>query len=100
MQLRYVNMRLPIIAMFLSITAFTFIVPIDSTQAQSGMGNGMRPEGMRPEGMRPEGMRPEGMRPEGMRPGGMRPEGMRPEGMRPGGKGTTEDTEIIKNLED
>jgi hypothetical protein len=35
-----------------------------------------------------------------MRPEGMRPEGMRPEGMRPGGKGTTEDTEIIKNLED
>jgi hypothetical protein len=70
MQLRYVNMRLPIIAMFLSITAFTFIVPIDSTQAQSGMGNGIRPGGMRPEGMRP------------------------------GGKGTTEDTEIIKNLED
>ena len=70
MQLRYVNMRLPIIAMFLSITAFTFIVPIDSTQAQSGMGNGIRPGGMRPEGMRPEG------------------------------KGTTEDTEIIKNLED
>ena len=85
MQLRYVNMRLPIIAMFLSITAFTFIVPIDSTQAQSGMGNGIRPGGMRPEGIRP---------------GGMRPEGMRPEGMRPGGKGTTEDTEIIKNLED
>ena len=50
--------QLPLIAVFLSFIAFSFIFPIDSAQAQSGMGSGMRPEGMSPEGMRSEGIIP------------------------------------------
>ena len=75
------KMRLPMIAVFLSFIAFSFIFPIDSAQAQPGMGSGMSGMGS-------------GMRPGGMRPGGMRPEGMRPEGIKTNkGVETTEDLE-------
>ena len=89
--------QLPLIAVFLSFIAFSFIFPIDSAQAQSGMGSGMSGMG---SGMRPGGMRPGGMRPEGMRPEGMRPEGMRPEGMRPEGIETNNGVETTEDLED
>ncbi len=48
MRLMCTKMRLAVIAVFLSFIAFTFVFPVDSALAQSGMGSGMRPEGMRP----------------------------------------------------